>query len=114
VRLVAGLRDRRALHARITPSASTPSSASTGAPHERPSPSTFRATPRRWPSAPSGARPSAAKPRARGIAVSAGLRNGSRGLFWLETLVEVATPPGASRTARCTPDDVAGLLDAGL
>ena len=43
------------------------------------------------------------------------MRNGSRGLFWLEPLVEVATAAtAASPTARSTPHDVRGLFDAGF
>ncbi len=42
------------------------------------------------------------------------VRNGSRGLFWLEPLVEVATPAGRVAYGPVTVDDVAGLLDAGL
>jgi formate dehydrogenase iron-sulfur subunit len=42
------------------------------------------------------------------------VRNGSRGLLWLETLVEVATPQGRVAYGPVAPEDVAGLLDAGL
>jgi len=42
------------------------------------------------------------------------VRNGSRGLFWLETLVEVATPRGRVAYGPVSADDIAGLLDAGL
>jgi len=42
------------------------------------------------------------------------VRNGSRGLFWLETLVEVATPEGRVAYGPVTPADVAGLFDAGF
>jgi formate dehydrogenase iron-sulfur subunit len=49
----------------------------------------------------------------RGIALNL-VRNGSRGLFWLETLVEVATPRGRIAYGPVQPEDVAGLLDAGL
>jgi len=42
------------------------------------------------------------------------VRNGSRGLFWLETLVEVATPLGRVAYGPVNPDDIAGLLDAGF
>ncbi len=42
------------------------------------------------------------------------VRNGSRGLFWLETLVEVATPKGRVAYGPVVAEDVAGLLDAGL
>jgi formate dehydrogenase iron-sulfur subunit len=50
---------------------------------------------------------------ARGLALNL-VRNGSRGLFWLEPLVEVATPQGRIAYGPVTPEDVAGLLDAGL
>ena len=42
------------------------------------------------------------------------VRNGSRGLFWLETLVEVATPAGRVAYGPVTHADVAGLFDAGF
>ncbi|MGY0194272.1 formate dehydrogenase beta subunit [Leptothrix sp. BB-4] len=42
------------------------------------------------------------------------IRNGSRGLLWLETLVEVATPAGRVAYGPVTVDDVAGLFDAGF
>lgn len=42
------------------------------------------------------------------------VRNGSRGLFWLETLVEVATPAGRVAYGPVAPADVAGLFDAGF
>lgn len=42
------------------------------------------------------------------------VRNGSRGLFWLEPLVEVETPAGRIGYGPVDPDDVDGLLDAGL
>ena len=42
------------------------------------------------------------------------VRNGSRGLFWLEPLVEVQTAAGRVAYGPVTPDDVPGLLDAGL
>jgi formate dehydrogenase iron-sulfur subunit len=42
------------------------------------------------------------------------VRNGSRGLFWLETLVEVALPEGRVAYGPVMPEDVVGLLDAGL
>jgi formate dehydrogenase iron-sulfur subunit len=41
-------------------------------------------------------------------------RNSSRGLFWLEPLIEVDTPAGRVAYGPVTPDDVAGLLDGGL
>jgi len=40
------------------------------------------------------------------------VRNGSRGLFWLEPLVEVETPKGRVAYGPVTPKDVAGLFDA--
>ena len=42
------------------------------------------------------------------------VRNGSRGMFWLEPLVEVATPAGRVAYGPVTVDDVAGLFDAGF
>jgi formate dehydrogenase iron-sulfur subunit len=39
-------------------------------------------------------------------------RNGSRGLFWAEPLVEVATPEGRVAYGRVTAADVAGLMAA--
>ncbi|WPH11860.1 formate dehydrogenase beta subunit [Variovorax paradoxus] len=42
------------------------------------------------------------------------VRNGSRGLFWLETLIEVATPQGRVAYGPVTGADVAGLFDAGF
>ncbi len=50
---------------------------------------------------------------ARGWAVDI-VRNGSRGLFWLEPLVEVATPAGRVAYGPVAPGDVPELLDAGL
>src|SRR5439155_15121289 len=49
----------------------------------------------------------------RGLAIKL-VRNGSRGLFWLEPLVEVATPQGRIAYGPVAPDDVPALLDAGL
>ena len=42
------------------------------------------------------------------------IRNGSRGLFWLEPMVEVATPQGRIAYGPVSPADVPALLDAGL
>ncbi|MEW6255613.1 MAG: NADH-quinone oxidoreductase subunit NuoF [Pseudomonadota bacterium] len=42
------------------------------------------------------------------------VRNGSRGLFWLEPLVEVETPAGRVGYGPVKGADIAGLLDAGL
>jgi formate dehydrogenase iron-sulfur subunit len=42
------------------------------------------------------------------------VRNGSRGMHWLEPLVEVETAAGRIAYGPVKPSDVAGLLDAGL
>jgi formate dehydrogenase iron-sulfur subunit len=42
------------------------------------------------------------------------IRTGSRGLYWLEPMVEVATPSGRVAYGPVTPADVAGLLDTVL
>ena len=42
------------------------------------------------------------------------VRNGSRGMFWLEPLVEVATPEGRVAYGPVTAADVPGLFDAGM
>ena len=42
------------------------------------------------------------------------VRTGSRGLYWLEPLVEVATPSGRIAYGPVAPDDAAGVLDAAL
>ena len=49
----------------------------------------------------------------RGLAIEL-VRNGSRGLLWLETLVEVQTPQGRVAYGPVEATDVPGLLDAGL
>ena len=49
----------------------------------------------------------------RGIAIEL-VRNGSRGAFWLEPLVEVQTPAGRMAYGPVQPKDVAALFDAGL
>lgn len=54
-----------------------------------------------------------AEARRRGQDVSI-VRNGSRGLFWLEPLVEVVTPGGRIAYGPVAPDDVPALFDAGL
>ncbi|MBO1110412.1 formate dehydrogenase beta subunit [Bordetella petrii] len=41
------------------------------------------------------------------------VRNGSRGLLWLEPLAEVATPAGRIAYGPVQPEDVPGLFDAG-
>ena len=53
-----------------------------------------------------------AQAAARGQAIEL-VRNGSRGLLWLETLVEVQTPQGRVAYGPVTPADVPGLFDAG-
>ncbi len=50
---------------------------------------------------------------ARGLSVTV-VRNGSRGMFWLEPLVEVETTQGRIAYGSVEPDQVGGLLDAGL
>jgi formate dehydrogenase iron-sulfur subunit len=40
------------------------------------------------------------------------VRNGSRGLYWLEPMVEVATPEGRIAYGPVSPADLAGLFDA--
>jgi len=42
------------------------------------------------------------------------IRNGSHGMHWLETLVEVATPEGRIAYGPVKASDVSGLLDAGM
>jgi formate dehydrogenase iron-sulfur subunit len=42
------------------------------------------------------------------------MRNGSRGLSWLEPMVEVETPEGRIAYGPVTPEDVPGLIEAGL
>jgi formate dehydrogenase iron-sulfur subunit len=42
------------------------------------------------------------------------VRNGSRGMLWLETMVEVETPQGRIGYGPVKARDVSGLLDAGL
>ncbi len=42
------------------------------------------------------------------------IRNGSRGVFWLEPMVEVVTTKGRVAYGPVAPEDVAGLLDAGV
>ena len=65
--------------------------------------SSSRAMPPRSRSAPTRSPPrSRRRPHGAGIAVEI-VRNGSRGLFWLEPLVEVETPEGRIATARSTP-----------
>ena len=47
----------------------------------------------------------------RGIEINL-IRNGSRGLFWLETMVEVATSKGRIAYGPVMPKDVASLFDS--
>jgi formate dehydrogenase iron-sulfur subunit len=54
-----------------------------------------------------------AQAAARGAQVEL-IRNGSRGLFWLEPLVEVATAAGRVAYGPVAVEDVAGLFDAGF
>ncbi|KPG95975.1 formate dehydrogenase [Pseudomonas sp. RIT-PI-q] len=42
------------------------------------------------------------------------VRNGSKGLFWLEPLIEVNTPLGRIAYGPVSPQDVTGLLDSGM
>jgi formate dehydrogenase iron-sulfur subunit len=51
--------------------------------------------------------------RRRGLAVTI-VRTGSRGLFWLEPLIEVETAAGRVGYGPVAPDETAGLFDAGL
>ncbi len=55
----------------------------------------------------------AAATRRRGIAVQL-VRTGSRGLYWLEPMIEVETPAGRIAYGPVGAGDVEGLLDAGL
>ncbi len=55
----------------------------------------------------------AAEAGARGLDIAI-VRNGSRGMHWLEPLVEVETPVGRIAYGPVKASDVAGLLDAGL
>ena len=50
---------------------------------------------------------------ARGVEVQL-VRNGSRGMLWLETLLEVATDAGRVAYGPVEAEDVAGLFDAGF
>jgi formate dehydrogenase iron-sulfur subunit len=59
------------------------------------------------------ARQIAEEARVRGVDIHL-VRNGSRGLFWLEPLVEVATPEGRIAYGPVTANDVVGLFDAGF
>ena len=51
--------------------------------------------------------------RARGLDIQI-VRNGSRGMLWLEVLVEVRTDKGRVAYGPVKPSDVASLFDAGF
>jgi formate dehydrogenase iron-sulfur subunit len=51
--------------------------------------------------------------QARGIEIAL-VRNGTRGLLWLEPLVEIETPAGRIAYGPVTPDAVASLFEAGF
>ena len=55
----------------------------------------------------------AAEAGRRGLAVDI-VRNGSRGMFWLEPLIDVQTPAGRVAYGPVSASDVASLFDAGL
>jgi formate dehydrogenase iron-sulfur subunit len=55
----------------------------------------------------------AAEAAKRGIAIEL-VRNGSRGAFWLEPMVEVQTPAGRMAYGPVQPKDVGALFDAGF
>jgi len=54
-----------------------------------------------------------AEARRRGMAVQI-IRNGTRGMVWLEPLVEVETEAGRTAFGPMRPSDVSGLFDAGF
>jgi formate dehydrogenase iron-sulfur subunit len=51
--------------------------------------------------------------RLRGVEIEI-IRTGSRGLYWLEPMIEVATPAGRVAYGPVAAEAVAGLLDAGM
>ena len=51
--------------------------------------------------------------QARGVAIEL-VRNGSRGLYWLEPMVEVETAEGRIAYGPVSPSDVPALFDAGF
>jgi formate dehydrogenase iron-sulfur subunit len=59
------------------------------------------------------ARAVASEAGSRGLDITV-VRNGSRGMFWLEPLVEVETPAGRVAYGPVSREAVAGLFDAGL
>jgi hypothetical protein len=73
-----------------------------------------RATLRPWPWALTKLPPPCRPNLRSAVCPSSWVRNSSRGLFWLETLVEVQTPQGRVAYGPVAPEDVPGLLDAGL
>src|SRR5690349_12199455 len=54
-----------------------------------------------------------AEAKKRGLDINI-VRNGSRGLYWLETMVEVATEKGRVAYGPVRASDVANLFDAGF
>ena len=54
-----------------------------------------------------------AEAKRRGVEIEL-VRNGSRGMFWLEPLVEVALPQGRVGYGPVSEDDVVSLFDAGF
>ena len=57
----------------------------------------------------------AIKEQAQGRGEAVGVRrNGSRGLYWLEPLIEVETPAGRIAYGPVTPEDVESLFEAGF
>ncbi len=54
-----------------------------------------------------------AEAKKRGVGIDL-VRNGSRGLFWLEPMVEIGTPDGRIAYGPVMPEDVTGLFDAGF
>src|SRR5580700_332561 len=59
------------------------------------------------------ARAIASEASSRGLDIAL-VRNGSRGMFWLEPLVEVETSPGRIAYGPVSRETVAGLFDAGI
>ena len=51
--------------------------------------------------------------QARGVEIQL-IRNGSRGMYWLEPLVEVSTPEGRIAYGPVHPEQISGLFDAGF
>src|SRR5579863_577370 len=59
------------------------------------------------------ARAIASEASSRGIEINL-VRTGSRGMFWMEPLVEVETPDGRIAYGPVSRESVAGLFDAGF